>query len=53
MPMEHDVCRRCGSMQRDEWEVERLLEEWRVALESGGMRINRTKTEYNYEMYTP
>ena len=27
-------------------EVERLLEEWRVALESGGMRISRTKTEY-------
>ena len=25
---------------------ERLLEEWRVALESGGMRISRTKTEY-------
>ena len=27
-------------------EVERLLEEWRVALESGDMRISRTKTEY-------
>ena len=27
-------------------EVERLLEEWRVALESRGMRISRTKTEY-------
>ena len=27
-------------------EVERLLEEWRVALKSGGMRISRTKTEY-------
>ena len=27
-------------------EVERRLEEWRVALESGGMRISRTKTEY-------
>ena len=27
-------------------EVERLLEEWRVALESEGMRISRTKTEY-------
>ena len=27
-------------------EVERLLEEWRVALEGGGMRISRTKTEY-------
>ena len=26
-------------------EVERLLEEWRVAMESGGMRISRTKTE--------
>ena len=26
-------------------EVERLLEKWRVALESGGMRISRTKTE--------
>ena len=31
-------------------EVERLLEEWRVALESGGMRISRAKTEY---MMTP
>ena len=27
-------------------EVERLLKEWRVALEGGGMRISRTKTEY-------
>ena len=27
-------------------EVERLLEEWRVALENGVMRISRTKTEY-------
>ena len=26
--------------------VERLLGEWRVALEGGGMRISRTKTEY-------
>ena len=27
-------------------EVERRLEEWRVALENEGMRISRTKTEY-------
>ena len=27
-------------------EVERLLEEWRVALKRGGMRISRAKTEY-------
>ena len=33
-------------------EVERRLEEWRVALESGGMRISLTKTEF-HEMYTP
>ena len=44
--MDHDVCRRCGSVRRDEREVERRLEEWRVALEGGRMRISRTKTEY-------
>ena len=33
----------CGDTSE---EVKRLLEEWRVALESGGMRISRAKTEY-------
>ena len=27
-------------------EIEQRLEEWRVALESRGMKISRTKTEY-------
>ena len=33
----------CGETRE---EVERRLEEWRVALEGGGMRISRAKTEY-------
>ena len=44
--MEHDVCRRCGSVRRDELGGRATAGGVEGALESGGMRISWTKTEY-------